>query len=163
MLKMSHSTLIILSGVIWLAIGCLLLSLGLNFIVGSILKDNLIAMKRPIIDFFASFAGGQDQGALLLIALALMIGFAKGKFVFAKTVNRAVTRIRSLPNPAPLSQIYAKGYYLLLALMFFLGYIVRFLPLDVRGGVDVVIGSALLNGSMLYFRQAYSVANKSEV
>lgn len=158
MLKMSHSALIILSGLIWLAIGCMLLSLGLNFIVDSILKDNLVIMKRPIIDFFAPYAGGSDQGALLLIALALLVGFAKGKFIFAKTVNRAVTRIRGLTNPAPLSQIYAKGYYMLLALMFFLGYIVRFLPLDVRGGVDVIIGSALLNGSVLYFRQAYAVA-----
>jgi hypothetical protein len=157
MLKMSHSALIIISGVIWLVIGCMLLSMGLNFIVSSILKDNLILMKRPIIDFFSSFTGGPDQGALVLIALALLVGFAKGKFVFKKTVNRTVSRIRSLPNPAPLTQIYARGYYLLLGLMFFLGFIVRFLPLDIRGGVDVIIGSALLNGSMLYFRQAYSL------
>lgn len=158
MLKLSHSAMIILSGVIWLAIGCMLLSLGLNFIVGSILKENLVTLNRPIIDFFASFTGGPDQGALLLIAIALLIGFAKGKFIFTKTVNRTVTRIRSLPNPAPLTQIYAKGYYILLGVMFFLGYVVRFLPLDVRGGVDVIIGSALLNGSMLYFRQAYALA-----
>lgn len=162
MLKLNHSTLIIISGLIWLAIGCMLLSLGLNFIIESILKDNLISMKRPIVDFFGFFAGGPDQGALFLIALSLMIGFAKGKFVFAKTVNRTVARIRSLPNPVSLSQIYTRGYYLLLALMFFLGYIVRFFPLDIRGGVDVIIGSALINGSMLYFRQAYLSAKKKE-
>lgn len=158
MLKLKHSTLIVISGIIWLAIGCMLLSLGLNFIVTSILKDNLILMKRPVIDFLGAFFGGPDQGALLLIAIGLLVGFAKGKFVFTKTVNRTVSRILTLPNPAPITQIYAKGYYILLALMFFLGYIVRFFPLDIRGGVDVVIGSALINGSLLYFKQAYRLA-----
>lgn len=162
MFKASHSTMITISGIIWLAIGCMLLSLGLNFIVESILKDNLLTMQRPIIDFFGSFLGGPDQGALMAIVLALLIGFAKGKFVFKKTVGRTVARICALPNPAPITQIYAKSYYLLLALMFFLGYIVRFLPLDVRGFVDVIIGSALINGSMLYFRQAFTIAKAKQ-
>ncbi len=33
MLKMSHKALIIFSGLIWLAVGCFLLPLGLNFLI----------------------------------------------------------------------------------------------------------------------------------
>lgn len=156
MFKLRHSSMIILSGLIWVGVGTLLLSMGLNFIVESILKDNLTTLKRPVLDFFASIAGGPDQGAIVLIMLALLIGFLKGRVVFKKTVGRTIARIRALPEPAPLSQIYAKGYYFLLALMFILGFIVRYFPLDIRGGVDVAIGSALLNGSILYFRQAFA-------
>lgn len=161
MFKVSHTAMIVLSGIIWLGIGCMLLSLGLNFIVESFLKDNLAAMKRPILDALAPLLGGVEQAALMLIVIALLVGFAKGKFVFKKTVGRTVARIRALPNPASLFQIYPKSYYFLLALMFFLGFIVRFFALDVRGAVDVVIGSALINGSMLYFRQAYTAPKTS--
>jgi hypothetical protein len=38
--------------------------------------------------------------------------------------------------------------------MVLLGLVIRFLPIpiDARGLVDVAIGSALINGAMLYFR-----------
>jgi hypothetical protein len=133
MIKLSHTAMIVISGIIWLGIGCMLLSLGLNFIVESFLKDNLATMKRPILDFLAPLMGGVEPAAIVLIAIALLIGFAKGKFVFKKTVGRTVARICALPNPAPIIQIYPKSYYFLLALMFFLGFIVRFFALVVRG------------------------------
>lgn len=157
MIKLSHSTMIALSGAIWLGIGCMLMSLGLNFIVASILNENLLVMNRPILDNIAPMVGGLDQAALMLIALSLVIGFVKGRFVLAKTVGRTVARILSLPNPANLTQIYARSYYLLLGGMFFLGFIARLMPFDVRGLVDVTIGAALINGAMLYFRRAYAV------
>lgn len=154
MFKVSHTFMIILSGLIWLAIGVMLMSMGLNFIVQSILAENLMIMHRPLIDFFEKITGGYDLAAILLIALALLIGFFKGKFVLKKTVGRTIARIRAMPNPAPLSQIYHKAYYLLIAVMLVLGFIVRLFPMDIRGGVDVIIGSALINGSILYFRHA---------
>jgi len=155
MFKVSHTFMIVLSGVIWLVIGVFLMSMGLNFIVQSILQENLLTMHRPILDFFAKILGGHDEGAIALIAIALVIGFFKGRFVLKKTVGRTIARIRALPNPAPLSQIYHKAYYLLIGFMFVLGFIVRFFSLDIRGGVDVIIGSALINGAILYFRHSY--------
>ncbi len=41
--------------------------------------------------------------------------------------------------------------------MFFLGFLVRFTTLDIRGGVDVIIGFALINGAILYFRQSWAL------
>ncbi len=156
MFKVSHSTLIFLSGFAWLAIGCFLLPLGLNFIVASLLKENA-AQPHPILYFLAPYAGGLDAAALVLIACALLIGFLKGRTVFSKSVKRSVSRILTLPNPAPLSKIYTPSYYLLLGSMVLLGVLVRYTPLDVRGAVDVIVGSALINGAMLYFRQAWIV------
>lgn len=154
MFKMGHSTLIFLSGFVWLAVGCFLLPLGLNFIVESLLKENA-AQPHPVLYFLAPYVGGLDAAALVWIAFALLIGFLKGRKVFSKSVQRSVSRILALPNPAPLSKIYTLSYYLLIASMVLLGVLVRYAPLDIRGGVDVAIGSALINGAMLYFRQAW--------
>ena len=154
MFKVSHFTLIFLSGLVWLAVGCFLLPLGLNFIVNSILKENA-SLPHPVLDFIAPYAGGLDQAALIWIVFALLIGFLKGRSVFAKSVNRSVNRILALPNPSSLSKIYTPSYYILLGSMVLLGVLVRFTTQDIRGGVDVAIGSALINGAMLYFRQAW--------
>ncbi len=157
MLKVSHTTLIVVSGLIWLAIGCFLLSLGLNFVVESILKDNLISVHRPILDRLAPYAGGLESAALFLIVFGLFLGYLKGRYIFSKTVQKGVERILHLPNPTSLSKIYTQKYYLLLGLMIGLGILVRWMALDVRGGVDIIIGSALINGAMLYFRRAFQV------
>jgi hypothetical protein len=44
--------------------------------------------------------------------------------------------------------------------MMALGLVFRFLPIpiDLRGLIDVAIGSALINGAMLYFRAARATA-----
>lgn len=154
MFKVSHATLIFLSGFVWLAVGCFLLPLGLNFIVDTLLKENS-GQSHPILNFLAHYAGGLEPAALIWIAITLLIGFLKGRRVFAKSVNRSVNRILTLPNPSPLSKIYTPSYYILLGSMVLLGILVRFAPLDIRGGVDVAVGSALIIGASLYFRQAW--------
>ena len=156
MFKVSHAALIFLSGCIWLIAGCFLLSLGLNFIVSTLLQAN-ISQSHPILTFLTPYVGNLDNAALLWIVISLFIGFLKGKKVFAKAVKRAIDRIRNLPNPAPLGKIYPPAYYLLLASMGLLGFLMRYVPIDVRGGVDVAVGSALINGAVLYFRGAWAV------
>jgi len=151
--------MIFLSGLVWLAVGCWLLPLGLNFVVSTLLDKN-VNMSRPVLDGLAPYFRGVESAAMIWIAICLMIGCLKGRFIFAKTVNRGVQRISKLPNPAPLSQIYPLSYYILLGSMVFLGFLVRYAPLDVRGGVDVIIGTALINGAMLYFRQAWAARQK---
>lgn len=155
MLKVSHTTLIVLSGLVWLVIGCTLLSVGLNFIVESILRDNLLTLQRPILDRLAPYAGGLDSAVLAWMTFCLLIGYMKGRYVFAKSVQRSVDRILTLPNPVSLSQIYTRKYYMLLGAMVFLGVLFRLTPLDIRGGVDMTIGAALMTGAILYFRNAF--------
>lgn len=160
MLKVSHATLIALSGMVWLAVGCFLLPLGLNFVVEALLKENA-ALPHPVLNFLSPYVGGLDQAALVWIALMLFIGFLKGRSVFAKSVKRSVNRIFTLPNPVSISKIYTPAYYLLLGSMVLLGVLVRYTTLDIRGGVDIAIGSALINGAMLYFRAAWDARKQA--
>lgn len=157
MLKISHTAMIVISGLVWLAVGCMLLPMGLNFMVESILQANLLTLKRPLLDSLAPLFGGLESALLVVIAICLFIGYAKGRYVFAKTVRKSVERILTLPNPVCLSKIYTPKYYLLLGGMVFLGFLARLCPLDIRGAIDVIIGSALINGAMMYFRYAVQV------
>lgn len=155
MFRLKHSTLILISGLVWLGIGYLLLTLGLNFTADA-LASATSATSHPVLTSLSPYVGGMEQAVVIWIALALGIGFFKARFVFSKSVQKSVQRILSLPNPVSIAKIYAPSYYLLLGSMVFLGILVRFLPLDIRGGVDIVIGSALISGAVLYFRQAFA-------
>ncbi|MBU6384210.1 MAG: hypothetical protein KGQ49_06440 [Verrucomicrobia bacterium] len=125
---MKHRGWIILSGLVWAAIGFLLLSKGVG-----LLGD------RP-----------------LSLALGFFIGFFKGRFVLVKTVRRVVARIATLSLPIQIKQVYAPSYYFLILGMMSLGMLMRHLPISaaVRGVIDVAIGIALMHGAMLYFRAA---------
>lgn len=154
MLKVSHATLIFLSGAVWMIVGCFLLPLGLNFVIAALLRENA-TLSHPVLSFISNVTNGLEESALIWIVFALLIGFLKGRTVFAKSVRRSVDRIHQLPNPSSLSKIYTPAYYILLASMVLIGVLMRFTPIDVRGGVDIAVGSALINGAILYFREAW--------
>ncbi len=153
MLKLSHNSLIQLSGVLWLAIGSLLLFLGVNFLTQAFENPS---GNHPLFNALAPYMGDREIVAVILLVVALFIGFFKGKLALGRSAARVTARIRSLPNPAPLSQAYSKGYCLLIAFMICLGISLKYLglPNDVRGLIDIAIGAALINGGKVYFRLA---------
>jgi len=120
---------VFLSGFTWLVVGISLLYRGLHFINDS-----------------------KHEYALLFVAVGLLVGHAKSRFVLSKTVKRIVDRIAVLPEPVPISQVYPLSYCLLIGSMIALGVSLRFLPISilVRGTVDVAIGSALTSGALLF-------------
>lgn len=156
MLKMSHKALIIFSGAIWLAVGCFLLPLGLNFLLQAV-ENTHLGKNYPFLHLLMSFDFSVENAVVFMIAMAMMIGYYKGRYVLGKSALRGVNRIRSFPNPANLKNIYSPTYYILLAFMMGLGLSMKYLgiPADIRGTIDVAIGAALINGSMIYFRQAF--------
>lgn len=163
-MKLSHKTLILLSGMIWMVIGCFLLSLGLGFILESVeIGRTKFEGNFPLVDSLMPYLGGLEQAALILIVFGLFIGYLKGRYVLGKSAVKGVQRIQTFPNPTELSNIYSKKYYILLGTMVGLGMSIKYLGLssDIRGVVDVIIGSALINGAMLYFRLAFSQPRKS--
>ncbi len=137
------------SGLSWLAIGAYLMVKGLRWLT--------LAMMQPetpaVMGYLKSVTGSLQQGALVLICVSLLVGFIKGRMVLSKTVERIVSRLKSLESIS-FSNAYDKKYYIILAAMMGLGLLFRFLPIafDIRGAIDVTIGSALMNGAMLYFR-----------
>ncbi|CCB91021.1 putative membrane protein [Waddlia chondrophila 2032/99] len=106
--------------------------------------------------FLSNALGSHENSVIALILAGLVIGFYKGRFIFAKSVKRVVDRIRKFEEPTSIAKMYSLPYYLLLLSMIGLGMAIKFfqVPMDVRGAIDVAIGAALINGSMLYFRQA---------
>lgn len=138
-MKLQPRTLIIISGLIWFAIGLWLLNLGINFLVEAS-KDP----RKAAIIF-------SETALFILLALGLLIGFLKGRFVLSKTVERNTARLKESNS---LASLFTPAYLVLIAVMVTLGILVRFLPIDIRGFVDVAIGAALINGAMLYFRKA---------
>lgn len=151
-MKFSHRTLILLSGGLWMAVGLYLLPLGIRFLVesGRFGGDHLYLLNG-----LSTLGAKGESAALILIAIGLAIGYGKSKAVFSKVVQRGVDHIRSLPKLAPLSEVYTKKYLILLGVMILLGVAMRWFPLDLRGFVDVAVGSALINGAVFYFRKAF--------
>lgn len=156
-MHLSKVSWILISGLIWFVVGMGLLILGMNFII---LKTQLDPMETSsLIAKLTPFSGGREQAALALIVMGLLIGFMKGRYVLVKTVRRVAERILSLHPPVRLSQVYSKGYLLLIGGMVALGISIKWLgiPLEIRGAVDVAIGSALINGAVAYFRLAMAI------
>ncbi len=147
---MKHRGWIALSGFVWMGMGILLLYKGLSFISHAVVLENSLCQR------WSHIFGSPSQVGTAILAAGLLIGFLKGRFVFSKTVSRVVQRIVSLSLPIRFSQVYGRSYWILIGGMMGLGMLMRFLPipLDLRGLIDVAIGSALMNGSMLYFRFA---------
>ncbi len=157
-MRLNHMPLIVFSGIVWLLVGFSLLIKGLNFLVLS--AQFPVSGSFSLIEKVSPLAGGREQGSLVLIVLGLMIGFFKGRYVLSKTVGRVVSRIRSQAAPLKLSKVYSPGYIAVLLLMGLMGMAMKWLnvPQEVRGLIDVAIGSALINGALLYFRMARTFA-----
>jgi len=163
MKKLSKKNAILLSGAVWMGIGVLLLTKGILY-----LEDARIAVSNwtqegfSLIKKLTEYTKNPEQAALILICGALFVGFFKGRVVLKRSVNRVVDRIRSQPAPLSLKNIYSKGYLFLIGGMMCMGMAFKYLPLplDVKGFIDFAVGAALINGSMLYFRAAFTPQTK---
>lgn len=142
---------------VWLCVGLFLFTLGINLLVEGAQTEQFIQSAHPLLDTLGPLMGGLENAATLLMAGALLVGYFKGRVVLGKTAKKAVARLRMLPSPVKISQIYTPRYYLLLGFMMLLGMSIKFfgVPNDIRGFVDVAVGAALINGAMIYFRQAF--------
>lgn len=151
-MKYSHRTWIAISGVMWLIVGALLLIKGLSYIVGA--KASLYT-PSSLLNFIINWTGTLEKAALFVISLALLVGFVKGRFILKKTVRRVVDRILAQPAPVHFRDVYSKKYFGLLLSMMLLGMLFKWLPIGlvIKGFIDVAIGSSLINGAFLYFRE----------
>lgn len=134
---MRHRGWVLTSGALWFAMGIVLMYKGLSYV-----------------------AAGQSPLGHWIVFSALIVGFLKGRLVLVKTVKKMVERIYSLTLPIRFSQVYTRSYWILIGSMMMLGMVFRFLalPVEVRGFIDITIGSALVNGAMLYFRAVRTVS-----
>jgi hypothetical protein len=147
---MKHRGWIVFSGFVWFFIGVMLLYKGVHLVaLAAFQKDSLCASMQETF-------GSAQNAAAFLIAAGSMIGFLKGRFVLAKTAKRVVSRIASQSLPIRFKNAYSPSYWILIGFMMALGMVFRFLPIpiDIRGLIDIAIGSALISGSIFYFKAA---------
>lgn len=159
MFKASHAVLAFFSGLVWMGVGLWLLPLGLNLLLTSIQHQTVETAYYPLIGSLVPYMGGWEQTVLVLVALGLIIGHFKGRYVLGKSAKRGVERIAAFPNPTSFANIYSPKYLILLAGMVALGISIKVfgLPNDIRGFIDVAIGAALINGALIYFRCAFGL------
>ncbi|QVL56425.1 MAG: hypothetical protein KFB95_04310 [Simkaniaceae bacterium] len=162
-MRLSYRSAIIFSGLLWLAIGILLLSKGLSYLVvaGSAHLEGTL-QGFSLLTQIDRFVKNPEKSAIVLVSVGLVLGFFKGRMVMKKAVNRVVKRIHSFPSPLPVTAIYSKGYLCLIGGMTLMGISLKFLPIpiDVKGFMDFTVGTALINGAMLYFRAAFEPVHK---
>lgn len=134
-MQTSHKTLYVLQGAVWLMVGAMLLNMGIRFLMSTLEE-------------------GKENGHLMLLILALILGQLKGRFMMKKVAMRSFDRISKMTQPVALHNIYTKGNYIVIGIMMLLGMGMKFLPvpLEARGFIDVAVGSALIQGSLFYFR-----------
>lgn len=156
MMRLSHGGVIVVSGLVWFVIGLFLLFKGINLFVMTLFFPDVSVSFLGVAD---RFVPKREYAVFAFALLAGIVGFLKGRFVLAKTVHRVVARILSFSSPVLLRKAYSGKYLLLLGSMCLLGVLLKWapLPMDVRGFLDVAVGSALINGAILYFQKAIAL------
>ncbi|MBS4168887.1 hypothetical protein [Parachlamydia sp. AcF125] len=156
MFKVSHKTLIVIAGSMWIGIGVFLLQLGLGFLMEAV--QSLLLQSEgtyPLMNQLSA-VGEVKIAALALVVLSLLTGFFKGRVVLKKAVLRNLLRIKAFSDPTHLLNIYSRGNFLLIVAMIGLGVMMRVLgmPSDVRAFIDIAVGTALIQGGIYYLRSA---------
>ena len=121
---------------LWLGIGFFLFGKGILFLLN----------------------GSELANGLFLFSLALGVGYLKGRTVLKRTVAKLLKKVQEKGASLKWSDIYDKKYLGLIGLMMLVGFSFNYfsIPIVVRGFIDVAIGSALITGSIFYFRGIYT-------
>ena len=138
---MNKNSLYTLAGSIWGLVGLFLIVRGAGMYQAALDTQNA------------------TQTALMIsIAIAVIIGVAKGKFVLSKTARRNKSRIENIEGPLKVHHVYAKSFYFFIAGMILLGVSLRHFN-EYLGGYVVVaaiycgIGLALMVSSLTYWKK----------
>ncbi len=160
-MKISPFQALLMSFATWLGIGILLLYKGLTIFMSTLEVGFTASWMAPLV----YFTGDQEYAVLLCISFALFLGFLKGKFVLKKTVTRISARFFSFQRPMSLKEVYPRYYLLIILVMMSMGMFFKFIPIasEFKGMIDVAVGAALINGSLQYFRMAFSKGEKVEI
>ena len=137
---MNKNSLYTLAGSIWGLVGLFLIIRGVGMYQAALETQN-----------------ATQTSLMISIAIAVVIGVAKGKFVLSKTARRNKSRIENIEEPLKVHHVYAKSFYFLIAGMILLGVSLRHFN-EYLGGYVVVgaiycgIGLALMVSSLTYWK-----------
>ncbi|CAM0117574.1 hypothetical protein [Rhabdochlamydiaceae symbiont of Dictyostelium giganteum] len=157
-MKLSATKWTVISGFTWLIMGSLLLSKGLKWILLCMMTNKTDGMMG----WFMGESRTSHDAGMIMLCIALIAGLIKGRVILAKTVKRVVSRLYQQNALLSFQEAYDKKYFIILGLMMGLGMSFRFIPIpsDIKGFIDVTVGSALIHGAMIYFREAINHVQK---
>ena len=132
-MKTASKVALILYGLIWLGVGCMLLSKGISL---------LVTRENPVL-------ATSEEISLLLIVAGMIVGVFKARFVLKKVAHRVVNSV--LQSTTPFKAVFSVRTVLLVVIMMALGRTLRAIntPLDILGFIDVAVGSALIQGAVM--------------
>lgn len=158
-MRFSPFSALLISFVSWLGIGVMLLYKGLHLLLSTLQSQK----SSWLIKKLGASMGSLENATLVFLCFALFVGFIKGRFVLSKTVNRLSDRFFSFGRPMSLKELYPTSYLILLSSMMTLGMVMKWVPMpsDLKGVMDVAVGFALINGSLQYFRLAFTKGKKA--
>lgn len=145
---------------VWLFAGTLLTWKGILFF-----EQSLFAWEssKVILPFLRSlclcFRLAPMHVLFGLVGLSLIIGYLKSYLVLRPSIKRIIWYLASQGKMVPLKGMLPRKDRLVLLLMVSIGVISRFLPIpfDVRGCIDMVIGSALVHGGMMLYQNRHLI------
>lgn len=151
-MRIGHRLGIFVSGFVWLLIGLFLMYKGIFYTVFS--KLTYSPEAYPLIRAVAFVTKNHEIATLILVFIALVLGLLKGRIALAKTANRTVKRLLAIPAPLSIKDLFPISYIALVMAMMLLGMSLKFLqiPFDIRGFIDIAVGSGLINGAVVYFK-----------
>ncbi|MFQ5781300.1 MAG: hypothetical protein ACE5HN_11025 [Nitrospiria bacterium] len=140
-MKVSKETHLKLAFFLWGLVGTGLLVAGGVFLFGD--------RSLSILKAGQASSGLAEWGGL---AVALAVGFIKGRFVLTKIALKYMSRIDHLPDESPVYMTFSLKSWTLILLMIAIGRTIRFLgaPHLIIGTVYIAVGFALVLGSRTY-------------
>lgn len=98
----------------------------------------------------------QNSWVWLLVALAVLLGWAKGEFMIGKAGKKAIERIHHLPECSSFHRVFTPGQWVFVFSMMGIGMLIRFSGLDksYRGIILAVVGVGLLWASRYFWEAA---------
>ncbi len=146
---LSRLAALVVMGSIWVVIGSMLLAKGIKWLIMAV----YLPSAAP--SLFISYFNSEVLALIVAITLSFAIGFAKGVTVLKKAAEKMISRAHSFSGRIPLTKVFPVRFYILIAGMMGLGFLMKMMPFfDVRGIIDVTVGSALILGSSYYFKAA---------
>ena len=137
---MDKQRLLQIAGLIWIIVGLFLIYRGSGLYNLAVIEQNT-----------------SKETLIISVILGVVIGILKGKFVLSKTALRNRNRINQLVPPLSIHHIFSGSFYVLIAGMMILGFLLREFNAYLGGYVVVAsiycgIGMALIAASSVYWK-----------
>ena len=105
---MDKQRLLQVAGLIWIIVGLFLIYRGSGLYSLAVMEQNT-----------------SKETLIISVILGVVIGILKGKFVLSKTALRNRNRINQLVPPLSIHHIFSGSFYVLIAGMVILGFLLR--------------------------------------